>query len=320
MTTSEIKVTLETYKKTISDSYTLTVDSDLNGEFWSFLIDFKSPDFLRHLKFQLEKNGKIKASLWLSISKENHAVSLPSAPFGGIWIKEYVNSEALEGYIFGVLEYLKEIGVQSLQITQPPKPYVPQADLINNLFLKSGFELKGILSHQFFLGKKKIKKLVDTQSSKFQRKEIDFRIQVKSGPIQNFRFLDEIKAWNSMKGYEVGLNEKRLISQVSEFPEKYFLISIVKDEATIAHCLAVKLTPDSLYYFLSAIDPKSNVKSLGDTLVFSLFQLASKHKIEYIDLGSSESNQRINHSLMYFKSRFSNDISNKISWYRKIEK
>lgn len=320
MITSEIKETLKTYKKPIGDSYTLTVIPDPVRDTGHFFMDSRSPDFPVQMEFQFEKNGKIRVSLLIAISKDNHAVSLPNAPFGGIWAKENLSSEVLEDFILEVIVYLKGIGILSVEIIQPPKPYVSQADLINNLMLKSGFELRKVLSHQFFLGKKKIKRLVQEQSSKIHRKEKESGIRIRTGAIQNFNFLNEIRAWNSARGYDVSFDDKRLISQVSEFPEKYFLISVSMGDREIAHSLVVQLTPDSLYYFLSAMDPKSTVKSLGDVMVFSLFQLASEQKIEFIDLGSSETHHRINHSLMYFKSRFSNDISNKISWYRKIEK
>ncbi|WP_051287111.1 hypothetical protein [Algoriphagus mannitolivorans] len=311
---------MKAYKKTIGDSYTLAVIPDPKEDSGDFFMDSRSSEFPRQLEFQFGKNGKPRVSLLIAISNENHAISLPYAPFGGIWSKENVSSEILEDFIREVIDYLKGIGIESLEIIQPPKPYVFQSDLINNLMLKSGFELRKVLSHQFFLGKKKIKRLVQEQSSKIHRKEKESGIKIRAGAIQNFKFLDEIRTWNSSRGYEVTFEEKRLISQVSEFPEKYFLISLSQGEREIAHSLVVKLTSDSLYYFLSAMDPKSSVKSLGDILVFSLFQLASEQKIELIDLGSSETHHRINHSLMYFKSRFSNDISNKISWYRKIEK
>jgi hypothetical protein len=109
-------------------------------------------------------------------------------------------------------------------------------------------------------------------------------------------------------------DEKRLIHQVSEFPERYFLISLEKNEQVLGHALAVKLVPDSLYYYLSAIHPNAHFPNGGDILVQSLFQLAAEQKSDLIDLGTSEVNSQINESLMFFKSRFSNDMSNKTTW------
>ena len=319
MITSEKKLALKTYKENIGDSLKFRVNPDPEMGTGFFFMDSRSPEFPRLLEFLLEKNGKLKASFLVSISREGLAVSLPFAPFGGIWTSEKVKSDALETFITQILEFLRVQGVKSIQIIQPPKPYVPQSDLIHNLLLKSGFELRNMLSHQFFIGRKKIKKLVQEQASRIHKKENESQVKIKTGAIQNFGFLEDIRSWNSKRGYEVTFDEKRLITQVSEFPENYFLISVIQADQAIAHSLAVKLTKSSLYYYLSAADPKSKVKNLGDSLVNALFSLAMEQKIDLIDLGSSETNQQINHSLMYFKSRFSNDISNKISWYRKIE-
>ena len=134
--------------------------------------------------------------------------------------------------------------------------------------------------------------------------------------INNFDFLNDIRNWNSARGYSTLFDEKRLIQQVAEFPDRYFLISILSENQALAHALAVKLVPESLYYYLSAIRPTSNISNGGDLLLQGLFQLAVEQKSDFIDLGSSEVASEINASLMFFKSRFSNDISNKVTWTR----
>jgi hypothetical protein len=134
------------------------------------------------------------------------------------------------------------------------------------------------------------------------------------GAIQNFGFLDEIRSWNKSKGYQMIFDDNRLINQVSENPDRYFLVTLLKDELAIAHTLSVRLLPDSLFYFLSAVNPKSNVKNIGELLLHCLFQLAVEQKVDFIDLGSSDTDSGPNHKLMFFKSRFSNEICNKTKW------
>ena len=201
-----------------------------------------------------------------------------------------------------------------VRLIQPPKPYEPQGDLINYLLFKNGFSQQTVLSHHFFLGKKKIKKLVKEEQVKFQTKVREAGMMVQIGPIQSFGFLQEISSWNGDQGYKTFVDEKRLIAQVSDFPERYFLISFFKDGQAVAYTLAVKLVPDSLYYYLAAIRPKASVKNLGELCLFHLFHLASEQGVDFIDLGSSDVREDGKHNLMLFKSRFSNDISNKITW------
>lgn len=270
-----------------------------------------------YLDFVLSKKEKIKGTLTLAV-KGSQAISLPQAPFGGFWTEEMINSETAEFFISQVEELLKSRGVKSLTIHQAPKPYQRCHDLFSFLLFQNGYVAENMSAHQFFIGKKKIKKLSQHDHAKFTKKLSQGSLELYCGAIQNFTFLQQIRDWNRSKGYEVNLQESRLIYQVSEFPERYFLITLSRDGVAIAHTLAVKLTQDSLYYYQSAIDPKVTLKNLGDLLLMRLFQLAVDEKVEFIDLGTSELSTGANHSLMFFKSRFSNDISTKLTWTKSL--
>lgn len=309
---------MEAYTKESADTHELVIVSSLGGSESYFLRNSGTLGFSEQLDFRWVKKGKTKASLTLAISNDLNAISLPQAPFGGIWIVENLSSASLESFVRAVLDELKSRGVSLLRIVQPPKPYELNSDLINYLLFKLGFEQESQTCHQFFIGKKRIKKLVQRENSKYLTRSRELGLKIQVGSIQNFGFLQEIKIWNQARGYDVLFDDDRLISQVSEYPERYFLISLLKDGKAIGHTLGVKLLPDSVYYFLSATLPKSSIKNLGEICLFQLFQLAVDQRLNFIDLGSSDSKLGANHSLLFFKSRFSNDISNKVTWVWKF--
>lgn len=309
---------METYKKGNAESYELEVIPSGKEKHAYFLRECRTEGFSEQLDFLWMKKEKVKASVTFAISNEFEAVSLPKSPFGGFWIEESLTSSALEAFLKAVILELKRRRIVLIRVIQPPKVYEPKTDLINYLLFKEGFIQERILSHQFFVGKKKIKKLVQKEHAKYQKKAKDEGLTIQVGHIQNFSFLDQVRSWNQSRGYQIGFEDARIINQVSEFPDRYFLITFVKDKRAIAHSLCNTLLPESLYYFLSAIDPKSNLKNVGDLILFTLFQLAAELKVSFIDLGSSENEVGVNHNLMFFKSRFSNEISNKISWTLKL--
>lgn len=309
---------MEAYKKGTTDSHELQVVPLLGASYAYFLRNCTTAGFPEQLDFRWVKKEKIKASITFAISENSEAISLPQSPFGGIFIGENLSTAGLEAFIHAFLEDLKLRQISSVRIIQPPKLYESNVDLINYLLFKIGFVQDSVLSHQFYIGKKKIKKLIKKEQMKYQAKAREIGMTFQRGPIQNFGFLQEIKAWNQLKGYETLFDEKRLIGQVSDYPERYFLISAIKDGNALAHTLCVKLLPDSFYYYLSAIHPKSTFKNIGELCLFQLFQLAAEQNANFIDLGSSDTETGPNHSLMFFKSRFSNDISNKISWTLKF--
>ena len=309
---------MESFKREIIDSHQLRVVSASKERKDYFLCHFQSEFFQEQLDFIWEKNHKSKGSITFAISKKGEAISLPQSPFGGFWIYEGLSSASLEAFILSVIGELKYRGIHTISLTQAPKPYEAQFDLINYLLFKSGFEQQKVLSHQFFIGKKKIKKHAQKESAKLNSKGSNLGLKVSHSSISNFGFLKEIRSWNAQKGYEVIIDENRIVQQVSEYPDRYFLITVSKNGEAIGYSLGVKLTSDSLYYFLSATNPKIPLKNGGELILNEHFQLAVEQKVNFIDLGSSDLEDGANHSLMFFKSRFSNDISNKITWMKKI--
>ena len=283
-----------------------------------FLLNSGSASDTQQLTFRLLKKDKLKAIFYIAVQPNGEAVSLPNLPFGGVWIPSQIHSDELQFFVREILKELQLRNCLSVKIVQPPKPYEKYSELIGNVLFKEGFIPEVVHSHQFFLGKKRLKTEVKAFSDRNKKSLQSLELSVKKGPVQNFNFLNDIRYWNSQKGYLILFDEKRLIHQVSEFPERYFQIDLIQKGEAVAHALAVRLLPDSMYYYLSAIRPDSNISNGGDLLLQSLFQLAAEQKSEFIDLGSSEFNSGINSGLMFFKSRFSNDVSNKVTWTRRF--
>lgn len=318
MIISETSTILESFKKEINDSHELRVVSSLTEDKDYFLSNLPIGNYQNQLDFIWEKKHKTKALISFAITITGEAISLPKSPFGGFWISDTLSSASLEAFILAVVDEMSSRNIQSISLTQSPKPYEPQFDLINYVLFKSGFEQEKVFSHHFFLGKKKIKKLVQKESAKLNSKNKNSGLNVSHSSISNFGFLKEMKSWNTQKGYEITIDENRIVQQVSVYPDRYFLITLTKNSEAIGYSLGVKLTSDSLYYFLSAINPKVPVKNGGELILNELFQLAVEQKVNFIDLGSSDLEDGVNHNLMFFKSRFSNDICNKITWVKKL--
>ncbi len=309
---------MTTIKKELGKGYELLVEPSSSGQKDYLLSNFPIQGDLYLLDYYLIKKGKKKALITFSISKDNTAKSIPLAPFGGFFIFEKLQSDSLEIFIRETIANLKERGIIQIEITNPPKPYEENHDLINYLLFKNDFIQKNLLCHQFFLGRKKIKSWINQEQSNFQKRINKQGVKISTDSINNFNFLEDIRLWNLERGYQVSFDENRIIQQVSEQPDRYFLISILEAKIAIAHCLAVKLFPDTLYYFLSAINPKTQLKNGGEILLHQLFRLANEEKVKLIDLGSSDLGNEVNHPLIFFKSRFSNDFSNKITWEKTI--
>ncbi|MCE7053308.1 hypothetical protein LZF95_01380 [Algoriphagus sp. AGSA1] len=309
---------MKNFKKVINEPHNLRVIPAWRATRDYFLSNFLCEAYQEQLDFIWEKSQKCKAVISFAISESGEAVSLPESPFGGFWIMETLSSSSIEAFISAVLEELGHRGIRSVTITQAPKPYEIQSDLINYLLFKSGFVQKKLVSHHFFIGRKKIKKQLQKETARLQSKSREVGLRISHSNISNFKFLKSIREWNMRKGYEITVDEDRLVRQVSEYPDRYFLTSLANNGEDIGYCLGVKLTSDSIYYYLSALNPQVNVKNGGELMLNDLFKVAVEQKVNFIDLGSSDLIAVANHSLMFFKSRFSNDVSNKVTWIKTI--
>ncbi|WP_293010969.1 hypothetical protein [Mongoliibacter sp.] len=283
-----------------------------------FLSGLKTVDDAIYYQAQLLKKRNIKAEVQVALYPDGRAVSIPKAPFGGFWVYTEVNSEVIVSFLNAWIIFLKEKGAKEIILTQAPCVYMPYTDRVEYFLQKRGFELLHILNHQFYEGKKRMKSELKLLLSKYSRKVKTENLKVSIGKIQNFNFLNEIRLWNQARGYQITFDENQLLAQVSTFPERYFVISVMQEDTCIGHALAVKLTSNSLYYFLSAIDPATKIKLAGELIMVNLLKLAVEQKVAFLDLGSSEVKGEANHSLIYFKSKFSNSSRNKITWRLKF--
>lgn len=307
---------MKDFNKTTEAAFKFSLEeSDLPTHDY-FLMNFQPENATHYFRATLVKKDHLKAEIYLSLNEANEAISIPNAPFGGFWVHESTSSEAISYFIERLIISLKEKNVNNITVIQAPLSYCSQSDLVGYLLNSAGFQAKRILNHQFFEGNKKLKKFSNGLVLKYQKKAKVLGLQVTVGNIQNFGFLQEIRSWNQYRGYESNISDSRLVQQVSSFPERYFVISIWKEDKAIAHALAVKLTSDSFYYYLSAIDPKSQAKIAGELIMVHLLKLAAEQRVSFLDLGSSDLDGQPNHSLIFFKSKFSNASENKTFWHK----
>lgn len=279
-----------------------------------FLSGIKSVSEATYFQCEILKKGQLKLEIQVALLPDGSAVSLPNAPFGGFWVYDDVNSEVFASFLNSWVFFLKEKGAKEIKITQAPCTYMSHSDWVEYFLQKQGFELIHIFNHQFLEGKKRLKTELKTLLSKYSKKVKDNNLKVSVGNIQSFNFLNQIKSWNQSRGYSVSFDENQLIAQVSTYPERYFVLSVMQEAVPVGHALAVKLTSNSVYYFLSAIDPKAKVKIIGELIMVHLLKLAVEQKASFLDLSSSEVEGEPNHSLMFFKSKFANCSHNKMVW------
>lgn len=318
-TTSVTKRSLKNYSKHIETGYDFSFLPFDGASHDYFLLNFSPTDSIHYIRAQILKKGIVKVELRIALLETGEAVSTPDLPFGGFWFEEKVGYYILLKFISELKSVLITYGATRLIIHQTPLCYEPCTELCNYLLHQEGYHLEKVTAHYFFEGKKKIKKIVGKEFAKVITKAKENKLQIRIGNIQSFGFLQDIKVWNAAKGIHSPYQEDFLIWQVSTYPERFFLISVARDEQLIGHLLAIKITSGTLYMLASAISPKTKIKIIGETLMAHFFKLAAEQKAELIDFGPSEMDGKAVSSIMFFKSKYANLLQNQLSWSLSLE-
>ena len=303
-------------RKNINETYNLELKpvDQLSSDY--FLQAFKPEESGAYFHLILKKKELERGEIFVFVNQERQGMSIPKSPFGGFWIHDSVSSEVIGQMIGFLSECMIEMNVVSLKITQAPNVYGSKSDLIGYLLFCQGFKLEKLLNHQILFGKKKIKNAFQQLFPKLIDKAKKQNFNAVVGNIQSFNFLEQMSQWKIQKGHLSNIDEKRLIQQVSSYPERYFVVSILQESKPVAHAVAVKLTSDSLYYFYSAINPKNQSKHTGELLMVYLLKLAMEQKVSFLDLGSSDLEGSPNHKLMFFKEKYADSWVNKCTWQK----
>ncbi|WP_215226446.1 GNAT family N-acetyltransferase [Echinicola shivajiensis] len=268
----------------------------------------------RYFCAKLLKKNKSKMILYFVLLPDGQAVSLKNTPFGGFWVEKKVSSEAVQYFLEELIIGLKSLSCRSFKLVQAPDLYESNNPLIHYILSSMGFVLKGMLLHQFLEDRKIIKGLLMAKIPKHKKKMKKLGYTTELGSIENFNFLKDVKQWRKIRGHEYNVKEESLINQISSFPDRYFLISIYQDGIPVSHVLCVKLTSNSLYYYLPAINPHIQVAYSGEAMILEVIQLGDSLGVDFIDFGSSDLDGEANHSLIRFKSKFANANANKLTW------
>ncbi|AWW32318.1 GNAT family N-acetyltransferase [Echinicola strongylocentroti] len=279
-----------------------------------FLHDYLIGKGERYFCARLLKKQKVKALVYLVLKSDGTAISIKNAPFGGVWTEKKIASDSLQLLISELLLALKALGAKRFKVVQPPDAYEDNNPLVHYILKAQGFRLEGILLHHFLEDKKFIKGFIHAKLSKHKKKIKKINCNVETGSIKTFNFLKDIKWWRTQRGHEYNVNEEKLIQQVSAYPDRYFLVSLYQGEQAAAHALCVKLTPNSLYYYLPAINPDLQHAYTGEGLLFEVIRMGEALGVDFIDLGSSDLDGQPNHNLIRYKMKNANGTSNKLVW------
>ena len=260
---------------------------------------------LPQIHFYLLDDTEKTALGHIGFSLEEGAVFSPyRAPFGGFALADNLTSEEVTFFIFEVLRKLKDQRLGSLHLKLPPSCYFKNLNLLEENLSYAGFEITEKLEYQAIpitdqafeltLASMEVRKLKKCKEAGFEFSRLP---KHKLADVFDF-----VKNQRQEKGYEFSMEWAQMKLAQKLNPEAYIPFGVKDGERIIAATIGILASDSVLYNFSPAHHPEYDQLSPVVLLTEGLYDFCRAENLNYLDLGTSYLNGKINEGLKQFKS------------------
>jgi hypothetical protein len=258
-----------------------------------------------------------------SLNYNNVYKSPVRGTFGGISIKENINTERINLIVNLFSTYLEKNGFLPFElISKPFKHNYSEQSILMNAFVKNGFQVStteinhslNISDNQFIHGLKRnnFKRL-----NKCIKENFLFKIVEDDNEI--FEVYKIIEMNRLSKGYNISMSFKQIAISKKEFVNRYLFFGVKNGENNfIASSICLKLNDNILYVFYWGDLQEYSEYSPIVFLAQGIYNYCLNNNYKVLDVGVSTLNGDPNFGLIKFKEGLGCESSIKIS-YKKYE-
>ncbi len=259
------------------------------------------------------------AQIFFNVS-DGIALSPFSAPFGSLEIYQALDQFVLEEFFEYVLNDLKHLAVNRIEIKNYPTAY----------HSTSAHNIKAVLKKLNFQVRVEVTSIISVNNTSFEKRiETSQRQKLKKSS-QQFSFtqvgIDELKSCYDFifdcreeKNQSLSMTFPQLKRTVDRLSDDFLLFKLSNDQETAACGIVVRVSEKVLYTFYYAHNPKFSKVSPIVQLISGIYQYAQHHHFDLIDLGTSMIGSNINESLLKFKASIAGQPSDKYVFSKTIE-
>ncbi|MCW5910060.1 MAG: GNAT family N-acetyltransferase [Cyclobacteriaceae bacterium] len=249
-----------------------------------------------------EKSEQVQARISFYIRA--HAAASPlKAPFGSCEVYARISQTRIKHFFLYIEATLRQRGVKQITIKSYPVKYHPAfSNMLDAVLRSRDFtrieEVSSVIevNRQPLSKRMKIserQKLVKAQRS-FVFRQLD--IQSLS---RVYRF---IAGCRREKGHALSMSLGQLRKTSAALPGKFMLFEVANDAERAAAAIVIQVSHTTWYTFYYAHASKFNKISPVVHLLAGIYRSAQAQKVKRIDLGTSMLGEKVNKSLLHFKS------------------
>jgi hypothetical protein len=253
--------------------------------------------------------------------KNQVAESPHSAPFGSVEFIDGLNPESLIFFLDEIERRLKEEGVIKILIKDTPHQYRPQqSTLLCVLLLNSGF---GICKEEINSGiiidhrdwETKISHAELKRLKKCRNEGLEFRLLDIEKMEAVYKF---IKSCREEREMSLSMTWPQLMNTARSCKNDFVVFGVFRKNEMIAASISIKINQRILYDFYHAHSKSTDQLSPVVSLIDGMYSYCRENNFELLDLGTSSLNDKINFSLLNFKTQIAGESSLKLTFVKDL--
>ena len=233
------------------------------------------------------------------------AVSLPEAPFGGIFYHQ-ASIDIIKKFALAIIDHFASKGIAKIVIRNPAGIYNPWKNaIVTNCLINCGFTISHYdINHHIEVDQTAFSEKIH----QMEKRKLKGSIQKKLG-FQEVATADMATVYNFIrdcrheKKVNMNITFDQLKRAVDIFPEKYKFFAVENDGSLMAATVAVLAHDNILYNYLPASPVAHNKLSPMVALLGGIYNYCQSNAINILDLGISSINSQPQESLVLFKER-----------------
>jgi hypothetical protein len=244
------------------------------------------------------------------------------SPYGSYLFSEEIPEEIVTAFIQYVENEVKKLGVESIHLKNPPEAYHQEKSnwlhdaLLNTMYTIEKEESSALIpvTAMNFEGglhtseKKRLRKCRD-EGFVVQQVSLDHLAEV-------YRFL---LACRQLKNYSLSMTWNEIKKMAEVFPDRFILMVVMRDEKIAAATISIRITNQVVYNFYHDHDAAYDLFSPVVLLNEGLYIICQQKGLSWLDLGTSQTGEEVNESLLTFKRRLGAIASRKLTFVKNLK-
>lgn len=259
------------------------------------------------------------ALLHVHIEKEI-AISPLRSPYGSILFSKTITTDLLTKFVNFIETKLKEIGVRKLTLKNAPEIYFPEeSERLRKVLTEFGYENNAETSAVIPVSEKEFESMLHHSQRKKIRKCDEAGLTFNQLAIQDLPVVYQfLKICREEKGYSLSMSLDELTKVTNIFPHVFVLTSVTDKDQIVAANISIQVNSRVLYNFYH--DHHALYDGLSPVVFLNrgLYQICQKRKFGLLDLGTSQTDDRLNESLLNFKLKLGAQPSNKLTFVKNL--